>query len=184
MARRLLIPGASLAHYIMKVVNLGIGTFTVFASISFLPIAAAVDIDQDCNPRGWVQRFEAWWNPVSFWSAQPAALQIEVQGRIKAYQVYLVRRQADAALAENEREKARIEQAALAEQLRILGVQTQTISPETQQKLDETLAKANETINATYARLDEVQRQAAVSAIQWAQKCMEFSRAQLAKAGH
>ena len=165
----------------MKIVRLGIGTFIAFASISFLSVAAATDLDQDCNPQGWVERFEAWWDPVGFWSAQPVAIQKEVGSRIKAYQVYLVQRQADAALAENEREKARIEQAALEEQLRILEVQTKPISPETQRKLDQTLAKADETITATYARLDEAQRQRVASAIQWGEKCVAFSREQLAK---
>jgi hypothetical protein len=169
---------------IIKIVSPGIGIFVASASISFLSTAAATDLDQDCNPRGWVQRFEAWWDPVGFWSAQPAAIRIEVGSRVKAYQVYLVQRQADFALAENEREKARIEQAALAEQLRILGLQIKSISPATQQKLDQALAKAEETLQATYARLDEVQRQAAASAIQWGEKCVVFSREQLAKERH
>lgn len=166
----------------MKIVRLGINAFIVFVSISFLSMAAATDLDQDCNPRGWVQRFGAWWDPVGFWSAQPAAIQKEVESRVKAYQIYLVQRQADAALAANEREKARIEQAALEEQLRIRDVHTKPISPETQRKLDQTLAKADETIKATYARLDEAQKQGVVSAIQWGEKCVAFSREQLAKA--
>ena len=128
----------------MKIVRRGIGTFIAFGSINLLSMAAANDLDQDCNPRGWVQRFGAWWDPVGFWSAQPAAIQKEVESRVKAYQVYLVRRQADAALAANEREKARIEQAALEEQLRILGVQTRSIPSEIQRKLDQTLAKTDD----------------------------------------
>lgn len=145
-------------------------------------MAAATDLDQDCNPRGWAQRFGAWWDPIGFWSAQPAAIQKEVERRVKVYQVYLVQRQADAALAVSEREKARIEQAALEEQLRILEVRTKPISPEIQRKLDQTLARADETIKETYARLDEAQRQGVASAMQWGEKCVEFSREQIAKA--
>jgi hypothetical protein len=81
-----------------------------------------------------------------------------VETRIKGYQVYLVQRQANIAIAETEREKARIEQATLEEQLRILGVKPQQISPEISQQLDQALARADETIEATRVRLDEAQR--------------------------
>lgn len=93
-----------------------------------------------------------------------------------------MQRQADTALAASEREKARIEQAALEEQLRILEVRTKPISPEIQRKLDQALARADETIREKSARLDEAQRQGVVSAMQWGEKCVEFSREQIAKA--
>lgn len=166
----------------MKIVRRCIGTFIAFASIGFFSMAAASDLDQDCNPRGWVQKLGAWWDPAGFWSAQPTAIQKEVESRVKGYQVYLVQRQADAALAANEREKARIEQAALEEQLRILGVQTRPIPPETQRNLNQTLATADKTIRETYVRLDEAQRQGVASAIQWGEKCVAFSKEQLTKA--
>lgn len=70
---------------IMKIVRLGIGVFIAFASISFLSMAAATDLDQDYNPRGWIQKFGAWWDPIGFWSAQPAAIQKEVERRVKTY---------------------------------------------------------------------------------------------------
>ena len=130
----------------MKIVRHCIGAFIVLASTSSLSMVVANDLDQDCKPRGWVQKIGAWWDPIGFWSDQPTAIQKEVESRVKAYQVYLVQRQANAALAVNEREKARIEQAAHEEQIRILGVQTRPIPSETQRKLDQTLVKADETI--------------------------------------
>jgi hypothetical protein len=152
------------------------------ASFSFLSVAFGSDLDQDCNPRGWIQKYSAWWNPVGFWSAQPSAIQQEVESRIKGYQVYLVQRQANVAIAATEREKARIEQAALEEQVRILGVKPKQISPEISQQLDQVLAKADETIEASRVRLDEAQRQGVADAIRWGEKCVAFSREQLAKA--
>ena len=157
-------------------------TLIGLASFSLLSVAAGSDLGQDCNPRGWVKRFNAWWNPVEFWSAQPSAIQQEVESRVKGYQVYLVQRQANVAIAATEREKARIEQTALEEQLRILGVKAKPISPEISQKLDQVLAKADETIKTTQARLDEAQRQGVANAIRWGEKCVAFSREQLAKA--
>jgi hypothetical protein len=151
------------------------------ASFSFSSVAFGSDLDQDCNPRGWVQGFSAWWNPVGFWSAQPSAIQQEVASRIKGYQVYLVQRQANVAIVATEREKARIEQAALEEQLRIMGVKPKQISPELSQQLDQVLAKADETIEATRVRLDEAQRQGVADAIRWGEKCVAFSREQLAQ---
>ena len=120
---------------------------------------------------------------MEFWSAQPSAVQQEVESRVKGYQVYFVQRQADVAIAATEREKARIEQAALEEQLRILGVKSKPISPEISQKLDQALAKADETIETTQASLDESLRQGVANAIRWGEKCVAFSRGQLAKAG-
>jgi hypothetical protein len=166
----------------MTLIRCGISTFIVFASISFLPMAAADDLGQDCNPRGWVQMLRAWWDPVGFWSAQPAAIQKEVESSVKAYQLYLVQRQADVALAANEREKARIERATLEEQLRILGAQVKPVPPETQQALDQAYAKTDEAVRATYASIDEVQRQMAERAIRWGEKCMTLSREHLARA--
>lgn len=157
-------------------------TLIGLASLSFLSVAAGSDLDQDCNPRGWVQRFSAWWDPVEYWSAQPSAIQQEVESRVKGYQVYLVRRQANVAIAATEREKARIEQAALEEQLRILGVKSKPISPGISQTLDQVLAKADETIKTTQARLDEAQRQGVANVIRWGEICEAFSREQLAKA--
>ena len=166
----------------MKNVSRGTVILIGLASFSFLSVAFGSDLDQDCNPRGWVQRFSAWWNPVAFWSTKPSAIQQEVESRIKVYQLYLVQRQADAAIAATERQKARIEQAALEEQLRILSINPKPISPEISQQLDQALAKADETIEATRVRLDEAQRQGALNAIHWGEKCMAFSREQLAKA--
>lgn len=140
------------------------------------------DLDKDCNPQGWASRLSAWWDPVMFWSAQPSAIQQEVESRIKGYQLYLVRRQADVAIVATERQKVRIEQAALEEQLRILGINPKPISPELSQQLDLALAKAKETIETTRVRLDEAQRQGALNAIRWGEKCTAFSREQLAKA--
>lgn len=152
------------------------------ATFSFSSVAFGSDLDQHCNPRGWVQRFSAWWNPVEFWSAQPSTIQQEVESRIKAYQVHLVQRQANVAIATTEREKTRIEQAALEEQLRILGVKPKQISPEMSQQLDQVLAKADETIEATHVRLDEAHGQGVADAIRWGEKCVAISREQLAKA--
>ena len=152
------------------------------ASFSFLSVAFGSDLDPDCNPRGWVQKFSAWWNPVGFWSAQPSAIQQDVETRIKGYQFYLVQRQANIAIAETEREKARIEQATLEEQHRILGVKPKQISPEISQQFDQALARADETIEATRVRLDEAQRQGVAVAIRWGEKCVAFSREQLAEA--
>jgi hypothetical protein len=119
---------------------------------------------------------------VEYWSAQPSAIQQEVESRVKGYQVYLVQRQANVAIAATEREKARIEQAALEEQLRILRVKSTPISPGISQKLDQVLAKADETIKTTQARSDEAQRQGVASVIRWGEICVAFSREQLAKA--
>jgi hypothetical protein len=77
--------------------------------------------------------------------------------------------------------ECRIEQAALEEQLRILGMKSKPISPEISQKLDQALAKAEETIKSTWARLDDAQRQGVENTILWGKKCMAFSREQLAK---
>lgn len=151
------------------------------ASFTFSSVVFGSDLDQHCNPRGWVQRFSAWWNPVEFWSAQPSAIQQEVESRIKAYQVHLVQRQADVAIAATERKKTLIEQAALEEQLRILGVEPKQISPEMSQQLDQVLSKAQETTEAIRVRLDEAQRQGVADAIRWGDKCVDFSREQLAK---
>jgi methionyl-tRNA synthetase len=118
---------------------------------------------------------------MEFWSAQLSAIQEEVESRVKGYQVSLVQRQANVAIAATEREKARIEQAALEEQLRILGMKSKPISPEISQKLDQALAKAEETIKSTWARLDDAQRQGVENTILWGKKCMAFSREQLAK---
>lgn len=145
-------------------------------------MAFGSDLDQHCNPRGWVQGFSAWWNPVEFWSAQPSAIQQEVESRIKAYQIHLVQRQANVAIAATERRKTLIEQAAHEEQLRILGVKPKQISPEMSQQLDQVLAKADETIEAVHVRLDEAQRQGVVDAIRWGETCVAISREQLAKA--
>lgn len=147
----------------------------VVASFSLISVAAGSDLDQDCKPRGWVQMFSAWWNPVGFWSAQPSAIQQEVESHVKTYQVYLVQRQANITIATIEREKARIEQATLEEQLQILGVKSKPISPEVSRKLDQVLAKADESIETTRAYL-------AANAIRWGERCMAFSREQLAKA--
>ena len=84
--------------------------------------------------------------------------------------------------AATEREKARIEQAALEEQLRILGVKPKQISPEMSQQLDQVIAKADETIEATRVRIDEAQRRGVADAIRWGEKCVAFSREQVAKA--
>lgn len=92
-----------------------------------------------------------------------------------------MQRQADVALAANEREKARIEQAALEETLRVMGVQQKPISPEVRQKVDEALAKADEALAEGHARLDMAQRQGVARAIDWSHKCMAFSQEQLAK---
>lgn len=167
--------------HIAKIVRCSIGIFITFASFSFLPIAVANDLDYDCNPRGWIQKLGAWWDPVEFWSAQPAAIQKEVGNRVKAYEIYLVQRQADAELAIHERERARIEQANLREQLGILGVQPKSISPDVQRRLDQTAAKVDEAVKATYVHIDQAQKKMAESAIQWGEKCIAFSREQLAK---
>jgi hypothetical protein len=105
-----------------------------------------------------------------------------VESRIKGYQVYLVQRQADVATAATEREKTRIERAAFEEQLRILGVKPKQISPEISQQLSRVLAKADETIETTRLRLDDAQRQGIEGVIRWGDKCVAFSREQLAKA--
>lgn len=165
----------------MKIVRRRLIILIGLASLSFSSVAYGSDLDQDCNPRGWVQKFSAWWNPVGFWSAQPSAIQQEAESRIKGYQVYLVQRQANVAIAATEREKARIEQAALEEQLRILGVKPKQISPEMSQQLDQVIAKADETIEATRVRLDEAQRRGVADAIRWGEKCVAFSREQLVK---
>ena len=154
------------------VILIGLATF------SFVSVAAGSNLDQDCNPHDWGQRFSAWWNPVGFWSAQPSAIQQEVEIRVNEYQVYLVQRQADVAIAAIEREKARIEQAAFEEQLRILGVKSKPISPETSQMH----AKADKTIITAEAHIDEVLRQGVANTIRWGEKCAAFSREQLAKA--
>ena len=101
-----------------------------------------------------LKKGKAWWDPIGFWSIQSLAIQKEVESQVKAYQVYLVQRQADVALAANEREQARIEQAALEETLRVMGVQKKSISPEIQQKVGEALAKADEVLAEGHARLD------------------------------
>jgi len=143
-------------------------------------MAFASDLDQHCNPRGWIQRFSAWWDPVSFWSAQPSAIQQEVETRIQAYQIYLVQRHADAAIAATERKKTRIEQATLEEQLRILGIKPKQVSPEVSERLDQVVANAEATLEATRVRLDEAQRQGVADTIRWGEKCVAFSQEQLA----
>lgn len=151
------------------------------ASFSCSSVTADSDLDQDCNPRGWIQKFSAWWNPVRFWSAQPSAIQQEVERSIKQYQVYLAWREANVAIAENERKKARIEQAAHEETRRILGIKPKPISPELSQEVDQALAKAHESIKIGQARLDESQRQGVENTIHWGDKCVAFSQEQLAK---
>jgi tRNA A37 N6-isopentenylltransferase MiaA len=148
------------------------------ATFSFVSVAAGSDLDQDCNPHGWGKQFSAWWNPVEFWSAQPSAIQQEVESRVKGYQIFLVQRQANVAIAAIEREKARIEQGALEEQLRILGVKSQPNSPE----ISQMLAQANELVRAGQEHIDEAMRQGVENTIRWGERCMAFSREQLAKA--
>ncbi len=146
-------------------------------------MAAASDLDEDCNPRGWTQRIRAWWNPVLFWSAQPSSIHKDVEMRIKAYQIYLIQRQADVAIAATERKKALIEQTALEETLQILGKDPIRIPAETTQMLNKTLTKAHEDLEAIQDQLDEANRRGAVHAIGWGNKCIAFSQAQLDKAG-
>jgi len=149
-------------------------------SFSSVALGSDLDLDHDCNPRSWVQQFSAWWDPAKFWSAQPSAIQQEVQSRIQAYQIYLVQRQANVAIAATDRQKALIEQAAFEEQLRILG-RKPPLSPEKSQQIDQVLAKADEQLEAARVHIDEVQRQGVENAIRWGEKCTAISQEQLAK---
>lgn len=161
------------------------GTFLLVSLVTFgyLPTAAASNLDQDCNPRGWTQQFSAWWDPVHFWSAQPSSIQKEVERRVKAYQIYLVQRQADVAIAETERRKALIEKTALEEALQILGTNPKVISAERSQRLDQILTKAHEHIEAIQNRLEDANRKGVLQAIAWGNKCIAISQEQLDKAG-
>lgn len=136
-----------------------ITVLTLFVGLTWASIATAIDIDHNCNPRGWVNQLKAWWDPIVFWSAQPAAIEDEVERDIKAYQVYLVQRQADEAIAVVERRKRNIEQAALEETLRIMEVQRKPISPEARRKLDESLEKVEKVLEENHAFVDTVRRQ-------------------------
>lgn len=139
---------------------------------------AASDLDQDCDPKGWIPKLRAWWDPNSFWSAQIPEIQKEVEQRIRAYQMYLIQRQADAALAANEREKAKIEQATLEAQLKILGVH-KPIPSDILEKLEQATAQADEAVAKAYAQTDIAFRRGIGSTMQWAEKCTAHAKQQL-----
>jgi hypothetical protein len=151
------------------------------AGFYFGSVAIASDLDQHCNPQGWIQKFSAWWDPVRFWSSQPSAIQQEVETRFRAYQVYLVQRERDEALAVHERRKKLVEQGALEEQRKILGIKPKEVSPEALERLEQVLANADKTLEETRVRLDEAQQQGVANTIRWGEQCVAFSREQLAK---
>ncbi|MDH5667734.1 MAG: hypothetical protein OEY86_06975 [Nitrospira sp.] len=158
-----------------------ITVLTLCVSLVWASIATAIDIDHNCNPRGWVNQLKAWWDPITFWSARPAAIEDELKRDIKAYQVYLVQRQADEAIAIVERRKRGIEQAALEETLRIMEVQPKPLSPEARRKSDESLERVEEVLAENHAFVDTVRRQMLERAINWSERCTTFSHEQLSK---
>lgn len=158
-----------------------ITVLTLFVGLMWASIATAIDIDHNCNPRGWGNQLKAWWDPITFWSAQPATIEDEVKRAIKAHQVYLVQNQADEAIAVVEQRKRGIEQAALEETLRIMEVQQKPISPEARRKLDESLEKVEKALSESHAFVDTVRRQMLERTINWSERCTTFSHEQLSK---
>lgn len=153
----------------------------LFVSLTWASIATAIDIDHNCNPRGWVNQLKAWWDPIAFWSAQAIAVEDKLERDIKAYQIYAVQRQADEATAIVEQRKRSIEQTTLEETLRIMEVQPKPISPEAHQKLDESRERVKKVLEESHAFVDTVRKQMLERAINWSERCATFSHEQLSK---
>lgn len=162
---------------------MGIGVFVLSSGLS--QVSEARDLDHDCFPQGWENRFRAWRDPAKFWRAQPSLIQAEVVAAIRAYQLHIAEQRYEDAIAPLEAAKRELKRKANQEFLVILGKTPEMKEEAEAEELRNQLAIQDQEIERSVrAAENQAQKDMLASSLSWGEKCTAYSQNELKKLAH